>query len=923
MPRAGTTTKQRAKEGLPPLKPGKPGWVQGSKLPFMETFRDAFLAAVEVKKQGALYDTIAHEYLDKYGYHTAWDGDLEEGQVVADDVDPDEDVNALSPEEANSRAAYFKKLRAKIGVWLNAQYGSGVGRGKKKMTFVEAFGKAGLELAPPVKKRVLHYFSNRFYDELIRDRVATRWALAQKLPKPPAIVSLRSKITKEVWGEQTQAFKDALMAARETEHTTAKEAYAMATSGGVPKSAEEYGVALNNAAYYLQPFVEAAAERYGMNVSLMMSEEECRARSWKEGTTTEPEETGSSHVTPPPDDIRPQKEQANAAGTSDTTGGASSSGGGDGTPPVQPSSTGGVSSSGGGDEDGTPPVDPTSMMSMLSMPPEEDLSFGMPPLPPASMMGHGFGLHDFDVPLEDGDFIDFDQLDWGLIPAHLVPPQLEQQEKGDCEPWIGKALAREMAMLGPDEHAKQSRALQEMTKEGRQMESQLARNRLGLRRLQRGVPADLAYSMPSDGEESDVEGEELRRQMAATSQPPPPTSTPPPLPSDPPPPLASTTKAPATLVTTTTPISPLLPPEKHPGPTQPPPPPPEAAGAAGATPATAMTITMPPLTEASSATAPATPPLTEASSATAPATTPPPAGASDARPGPLPAAAAPGVKRPVPRPAWKGKPAGGEQVSGGEEAGDTEETGGKGGGGEEEEEKDTMWDEQDTTGWSDELCQLFAALKRGRSWGGEVWAQCVVQLLAFERAGGFVGKGAVIAPNKVDECPQEISGWMQCGRKWGTPMKLAAVVGPSTLEGSYGHQWCDWWEQGQPAARKKGRGRLDKIPKGQWQELARMTGRNGMSLYVGTLLWWGEAAAACESSEELLGDWRLAVEDVSAVLGEVLKVVGKGLKKKSRNTKDAEVPKTRSGKRKAPDTAGEHEKENLGRRKRAKKVSGS
>ncbi|KAJ6469661.1 hypothetical protein C8R47DRAFT_1078031 [Mycena vitilis] len=252
------TTRQRAKQGLPPLKPGKPGWVKGTKLPWLQGYKQAFLDAVEVKKNGVLYDTIAHDYLSIYGYNTAWDADLEPGQTVADDVDPDEDINLLSPEEAAARAEYFKKLRNKIGVWLNGSTGA------------EVFGKAGLEPVAPVKPRVLHFFSNRFYDELIKDRVAARWAKVKTRPNPPAIVALRNKVTKEIWGEQTEAFQNALLATRESDHAIVQKAYTMATSGEVPRTAEEYGVALNNSAYYLQPFVDAAAERYGMNVSLLM-----------------------------------------------------------------------------------------------------------------------------------------------------------------------------------------------------------------------------------------------------------------------------------------------------------------------------------------------------------------------------------------------------------------------------------------------------------------------------------------------------------------------------------------------------------------------------------------------------------------------------------------------------------------------------
>jgi hypothetical protein len=95
---------------------------------FFQAFKDDFLAATEIKATGPFYSRVGQLYLDKYGYHTAWNDDLPDGEDVADDVDPDEDVDSLDPEEADFRAAYFKQLRQKIGVWYNSNYGAGLGR---------------------------------------------------------------------------------------------------------------------------------------------------------------------------------------------------------------------------------------------------------------------------------------------------------------------------------------------------------------------------------------------------------------------------------------------------------------------------------------------------------------------------------------------------------------------------------------------------------------------------------------------------------------------------------------------------------------------------------------------------------------------------------------------------------------------------
>ncbi|KAJ7786776.1 hypothetical protein B0H14DRAFT_2630158 [Mycena olivaceomarginata] len=87
---------------------------------------------------------------------------------------------------------------------------------------------------------------------------------------PPALVTVRNAVTREVWLAQTPAFKEEVLAAIKLEHQTALKAYSLAMAAEAPSTAEQYHVALNNAAYYLQPFTDAVHEQYGMNVCVMM-----------------------------------------------------------------------------------------------------------------------------------------------------------------------------------------------------------------------------------------------------------------------------------------------------------------------------------------------------------------------------------------------------------------------------------------------------------------------------------------------------------------------------------------------------------------------------------------------------------------------------------------------------------------------------
>ncbi|KAF8135296.1 hypothetical protein K438DRAFT_1997401 [Mycena galopus ATCC 62051] len=250
MPRAGTTQCKRERLGLPPVKPGRRSWVHSSKVAFFETHKEDYLAAAEINETGLFYSKVAHLYLGKYGYNTGWTEDLDKDQEMVSDVDEDEDVDSLAPEEAAARLEYFKLLRTKIGAWYNTTYGGSVERKPATVTFKTLFDKT--ELEPPAPTKPL------------------RFAVLSRLPNPPKPVTVRNTVTRERWLAETPAFRAEVEASLEREHEAAKKAYTVATSGETPSTPEEYDVTLNNVVYYLQPFVDAARERYRMNVTLLL-----------------------------------------------------------------------------------------------------------------------------------------------------------------------------------------------------------------------------------------------------------------------------------------------------------------------------------------------------------------------------------------------------------------------------------------------------------------------------------------------------------------------------------------------------------------------------------------------------------------------------------------------------------------------------
>jgi hypothetical protein len=229
------------------VKPGKQSWVHGTKLDFFTAYKEDFIAAAEIKETGAFYTRIAKLYLKKYGYHTTWGGDLEEGQDTADDVNVDEDVDTLLPEVAEARSAYYTKLRNKIAVWYHAQYGGNVRTKLVPKTFKQLFDRAELELSKPTRKQELHYYSTNFYAESIKPCFITRLAAttraaAERGEKPLAEVALHQQVMKEVWLAEIPAFRAEISQAIDKLHAAALETYKVALANDTPSTAEEYSM---------------------------------------------------------------------------------------------------------------------------------------------------------------------------------------------------------------------------------------------------------------------------------------------------------------------------------------------------------------------------------------------------------------------------------------------------------------------------------------------------------------------------------------------------------------------------------------------------------------------------------------------------------------------------------------------------------
>ncbi|KAJ7220369.1 hypothetical protein C8J57DRAFT_1095028 [Mycena rebaudengoi] len=143
----------------------------------------------------------------------------------------------------------------------------------------------------------------------------------------------------------------------------------------------------------------------------------------------------------------------------------------------------------------------------------------------------------------------------------------------------------------------------------------------------------------------------------------------------------------------------------------------------------------------------------------------------------------------------------------------------------------------------------------------------------MEGAWGFRDKGRLQAPADSAGRPPDVGVWIRDGRKWDLAVELTSPMGLRDIPASFGHHWWTWWASIQWEGRIGEDGVWSREEGQDCDVVAKTHGQNGMLVFVGALLWWGEAVV---NAEETLEAWKEVVEDVTWALEEVVrsKVIG-------------------------------------------------
>ncbi|KAJ7446034.1 hypothetical protein B0H11DRAFT_2249218 [Mycena galericulata] len=269
---------RRRNRKQPGKKPGKVGWVHGTKLTFFKSRVVEWTKAQEagIKEISTFYTDITNLYLLKYGYDMKDDEDLDVD--VPDPTDPKAqhpDAQKLSQEEADRRSQINASVRAKIGVWFRANAGDTVKEGSANIFKDLLDGGLDSGAVRPQKPQIEHFYSRKYYKTRIKARYDAEWLVqvqrAQDLElDEPSEVKVRGEVTRKVWEEETEDFQKEVRLALEKEHTQLLRAWEMGRAEEPSKTKEELNVALKNAGFYLQPLADGIRARFGMNCTIML-----------------------------------------------------------------------------------------------------------------------------------------------------------------------------------------------------------------------------------------------------------------------------------------------------------------------------------------------------------------------------------------------------------------------------------------------------------------------------------------------------------------------------------------------------------------------------------------------------------------------------------------------------------------------------
>ncbi|KAF4582634.1 hypothetical protein EYR40_002557 [Pleurotus pulmonarius] len=240
---------------------GRHTWAKGSKLTFLESFKDEYLATAD---PGGVYTKVTALYLEKYGYDLPHDAVPSDTLPAIPSIDDLPYAEQLAEQER--REDIKAQMRLRIGNWLRHRY-------KRKQTDQDMILEvlqtmSTLSAQRPHRRTPMSIYWAENYAVRLRKDFEVIWNKAKDKASPDARISMCTAYVTARYAAETPAFRKELEERADREYAQALEAYN--NRNVVDGSPEALHRVWEEADSFLHVFVDAIAKKFGMSVSLLL-----------------------------------------------------------------------------------------------------------------------------------------------------------------------------------------------------------------------------------------------------------------------------------------------------------------------------------------------------------------------------------------------------------------------------------------------------------------------------------------------------------------------------------------------------------------------------------------------------------------------------------------------------------------------------
>ncbi|TFK81022.1 hypothetical protein K466DRAFT_569297 [Polyporus arcularius HHB13444] len=239
-------------------------WAKGHKYEFLAARLPLWHDARDLNEMSSFYTRVTLLFIRFFTWDRALDPD---GNGPAEDPSEDNlnevlEVAGLEPAEVERRAVIFMELRGKIQRWFR-YHGTKALKSQRVDPLSKILAALKSQDKPPRRMQTLHFYSKLYYDTRIKPTVDAEW--------PKLIAQAGAKglaVPKRLKHQNAAALKKQRDAEFDEEYGVWK---AASQDPDLPKTAEDFAQALEDAATWLHPLAQSLSKRLGLNVSILLT----------------------------------------------------------------------------------------------------------------------------------------------------------------------------------------------------------------------------------------------------------------------------------------------------------------------------------------------------------------------------------------------------------------------------------------------------------------------------------------------------------------------------------------------------------------------------------------------------------------------------------------------------------------------------